>query len=55
MGLIFVETYILQTGSVLEKVDRLWRYFVIVLVTFLGQFSVDKGKKGTVVRVNAVK
>jgi len=27
------------------ETDRLWRYFVIVLVTFLGQFSVDKGEK----------
>jgi len=27
------------------ETDRLWRYFVIVPVTFLGQLSVDKGKK----------
>ena len=27
------------------EMDRSWWYFVIVLVTFLGQFSVEKGKK----------
>lgn len=25
--------------------DRSWRYFVIVLVTFIGHFSVGKGKE----------
>jgi len=28
-----------------EEMNRSWRYFVIVLVTFSGQFSVGKGKK----------
>jgi hypothetical protein len=27
------------------EMDRSWRYFVIVLATFIGQFSVGTGKK----------
>jgi hypothetical protein len=27
------------------EMDRSWRYFVIVLVTFLGRFSLVKGEK----------